>query len=119
MNLKIERKLFKDKSEAIAHANALDLWPIAQILEEEESEELHWHRWDTHIYVVSGWFKSIDPESNRELLLEQGDYMVMPKNKLHAMNCAKGTVVIYATKDPINFSKPVNLPPEELVESNV
>lgn len=115
----VKNKLFSSKEEAIDHANKLQLWPIAQILEEEESEELHWHKWDTHIYVIAGEFMSIDPQSKQEMLLRCGDYMIMPKNKLHAMTSVKNTVVIYATEEPINFSKPVNLRPEELLASDV
>ncbi len=118
MNLVIEKNMFANKSEAINHVNSLGLWPIAQILEEEESEELHWHRWDTHIYVVSGEFTSIDPHTKQKINLRTGDYMVMPKDRLHAMNSAADTVVIYATEKPINFSKPFNLPPEEMVLRN-
>ena len=117
MQLVIKRKLFKDRYQAVQHANELDLWPIAQILAEANTEEIHWHKWDTHIYLISGWFKSIDPDSGECILLEEGDYMVMPKHKLHAMACAPETVVIYATKDPINFSEPVNLDPKELEQT--
>ena len=91
MNLVIEKNMFANKSEAINHVNSLGLWPIAQILEEEESEELHWHRWDTHIYVVSGEFTSIDPHTKQKINLRTGDYMVMPKDRLHAMNSAADT----------------------------
>jgi uncharacterized cupin superfamily protein len=117
MDLVVEKNLFANKSEVISHANSLGLWPIAQILEEEESEEIHWHSWDTHIYMVAGEFTSIDPETKQKINLRPGDYMVMPKDRLHAMNSIADTVVIYATKKPINFSKPVNLPPEEMVRS--
>ena len=110
----LKKNLFNGRQEALQHVNHLHLWPIAQVLE-EESEEIHWHRWDTHIYVISGGFISIDTDLNQEVRLEAGDYMMMPKNKLHAMKAAKGSIVIYATQDPINFAEPVNLHPDDLV----
>ncbi|MCG8673679.1 MAG: cupin domain-containing protein [Pseudomonadales bacterium] len=114
MELTVKKKLFDGKKEAIKHAIELGLWPIAQLLEKEEKEEIHWHKWDTHIYVIAGRFVSIDPDTNNKTVLEKGDYMLMPKRKLHAMNSSKDTIVVYATENPINFSKPVNLSAEEL-----
>jgi len=118
MDLFVKTQLFSSKEEAIDHANGLGLWPISQILEEEENEENHWHEWDTHIYLIAGEFKSIDSETKKEFFLVPGDYMIMPKNRIHAMKSTRNTVVIYATEKPINFSKPVNLAPEALLARN-
>jgi gentisate 1,2-dioxygenase len=113
----VKKQMFSTGKEAISHANELGLWPICQILEAGENEEVHWHNWDTHIYVGSGEFQSIEFGTNLVTLLSQGDYMLMPARKLHSATALKNTIVIYATKEPINFSKPFNLSPSEL--SNV
>lgn len=117
MDIVVRKQLFSTKEEAINHANGLGLWPISQIMEEGVNEEIHWHSWDTHIYVVSGEFQSINPATNQAISLYQGDYMLMPARELHSGISIKNTAIIYATEDPINFSKPFNLSPDEL--SNV
>ena len=114
MDVVVKKQLFSTKEEAINHANKLGLWPISQILEEGVNEEIHWHSWDTHIYIVFGELQSIDPVTNQVISLCRGDYMLMPARMLHSGVSIKNTTVIYATIDPINFSKPFNLSPDEL-----
>jgi len=114
MEVVVKKQLFSTREEAINHVNEAGLWPISQILEEGVNEEIHWHSWDTHIYVVSGEFQSIDPDTNQVISLYHGDYMLMPAKKLHSGVSVENTAVIYATKAPINFSKPFNLSPDEL-----
>ena len=113
MAIRVEKARGLSKEEALLEATTNGLMVVIQNTEEGESEETHWHRWDTHLYLVEGEFRNLDPENPR-LVLEPGDYCVIEKETLHAGVSAKPcTLVVSATPEVLDgvtiFEDPATL----------
>ena len=99
MAIAVEKGRGLSKEEALDEAASKGLIVILQDAEEGDSEETHWHKWDTHLYLIEGEFHNLD-RSNPELVLEPGDFCVVPKNTLHAGLYAKPcTLVVGVTSE--------------------
>lgn len=114
MAIKVEKALGLSKEQALADAASKGLIVAVQEAEAGDSEETHWHKWDTHLYLIDGEFRGLDP-TNPDLVLEPGDYCVVPKQTLHAGQYAKQcTIVIGVTSELLDNvtiqEDPANLP---------
>jgi hypothetical protein len=99
MAIVVEKSLGLSKEEAVLDAVSRGLIVTIQNAEEGDAEQTHWHKWDTHLYLVDGEFRGLDP-TNPELVLEPGDYCVVPKETLHAGRYTKAcTIVIGVTSE--------------------
>lgn len=99
MAIRVEKARGFTKAEALLEAVSNGLVVIVQSTEEGETEPTHWHKWDTHLYLVEGEFRNLDPD-NPDLVLEPGDYCVVEKETLHAGVSAKpSTLVVGVTSE--------------------
>ncbi len=99
MAIKVEKARGLTKEEALLDATAKGLVVLVQNTEKGETENQHWHKWDTHLYLVEGEFRNLDPK-NPDLVLEQGDYCVVEKETLHAGLSSKPcTLVVGVTSE--------------------
>ena len=99
MAIRVEKGRGLSKEEALLDATANGLVVLVQNTEKGETEEQHWHRWDTHLYLVEGEFRNLDPD-NPDLVLKPGDYCVVEKETLHAGLSAKAcTLVVGVTTE--------------------
>ena len=99
MAITVEKARGLTREEALLDAASKGLIVIVQEADEGESEQTHWHKWDTHLYLVDGEFRGLDPD-NPDLVLEPGDYCVVPKETLHAGFYAKPcTLVVGVTSE--------------------
>ena len=99
MTIRVEKARGLGKEQALLDATSNGLVVLVQMTEEGETEEPHWHRWDTHLYLVEGEFRNLDPD-NPDLVLEPGDYCVVEKETVHAGLSAKPcTLVVGVTSE--------------------
>ena len=99
MAITVEKALGLSKEEAILDAASKGLIVLVQNAEEGDSEETHWHKWDTHLYLIDGEFRGLDP-NDPDLVLEPGDHCFVPKETLHAGLYSKPcTLVVGVTSE--------------------
>ena len=99
MAIVVEKGRGLSKDEAILDAASKGLMVLVQNEEAGGSEKTHWHRWDTHLYMIAGEFRGLDP-TNADLVLEAGDYCVVRRRTLHAGQYKKPcTLVIGVTSE--------------------
>ncbi len=99
MAIVVEKARGLSKEAALLDATSKGLLVLVPNAEEGESEQIHWHKWDTHLYLIEGVFRGVDPK-NPELVLEAGDYCIVPKETLHAgLYATPCTLVVGVTSE--------------------
>ena len=78
MTIAVEKAKGFSKAEALIDAASKGLVVIVQEAEAGSAEAPHWHKWDTHLYLIDGEFRNLDP-NNPNLVLEAGDIALFPK----------------------------------------
>ena len=99
MAIRVNKSRGLTKEEAVLEATSNGLVVLVQNTEEGETEQIHWHKWDTHLYLVEGEFRNLDP-NNPDLVLEPGDHCVVEKETLHAgLSTKPSTLVVGITSE--------------------
>ena len=99
MAIRVEKSRGLTKEEALLEATSNALVVLVQNAEADETEQPHWHKWDTHLYLIEGEFRNLDP-NNPDLVLDPGDYCVVEKETLHAGFPSKpSTLVVGLTSE--------------------
>ena len=81
--MRVIKKAFTTKEEALADLSRLDLWPTTYVSERMEELPLHWHDVDNCGYVLEGSSYVLDADGNH-IPLSAGDKLVLPAGAVHA-----------------------------------
>jgi len=93
MGIKVQKGLGLTKLEALADAASKGLWVTVQESDDAIVDTVHWHIWDTHLYLIEGEYRDMDPE-DESVVLEAGDYAIVPARTLHAGRATKKSVFV-------------------------
>ena len=113
MAIKVEKSRGLTKEEALLEATSNGLIALVQNTNEGESEPTHWHKWDTHLYLVEGEFRNLDPD-NPDLVLEPGDFCIVEKETLHAGLSAKPCTLVVAVTSELLSGVTIQEDPAQL-----
>ena len=99
MAIKVEKARGMSEAQAVLEASSNGLMVFVQHTAEGATEPPHWHKWDTHLYLIEGEFRNLDPD-NPDLVLEPGDYCVVEKETIHAgLSALPSTIVLGFTSE--------------------
>ena len=101
------------KEQALTDAASKGLWVTVQETDDSNVETVHWHTWDTHLYLIEGEFKGLDPE-DESLVMEPGDYFVVPARTLHAGRATKKSVFVIGLTSELFDGQTIRRQPGEL-----
>jgi len=74
-------------------------------------DELQWHPYDTHIYVLEGAYVHIESDGG-SAVVSAGDFQFTPARVLHRSVITRDVKVVFGTSAPVDPSKPRHSPDE-------
>ena len=113
MKIHLKKQYCFSKKQALQEILEQNLWPFSQEINAGKEDKVHWHIWDTHIYLLSGEFKLVYPQDYPNLI-RAGDYLFIPARVLHSVKITKLSRRIIGLTTPINLDQNNNLNPEDL-----
>ncbi len=112
--IEVHRKLGLSKEEALV--DAVDKGLLVSIHKDRKSSvetAIHWHKWDTHIYLLEGEFSGLDPDDD-SFVLEPGDYIKVPAKVLHRGTPTKDSIYVIGITSQIAEGVKIDYSPDEL-----
>ena len=113
MGIEIQKGRGLTREQALADAASKGLWVSVQESDDSVVDTVHWHTWDTHLYLIEGEYRDIDPD-DESLVMEPGDYFVVPARTLHAGRATKPSLFIIGVTPEIFAGQKVRRDPAEL-----
>ncbi|MDJ1185243.1 cupin domain-containing protein [Roseofilum casamattae] len=113
MQIDLKRAYCFSKKQALQEILERDLWPFSQEINAGKQDDVHWHLWNTHIYLLSGEFELLYPQ-NYPNPIRAGDYLFIPARALHSVKITKPSKRLIGLTMPINLDEKNNFAPEEL-----
>jgi len=113
MGIEVHKGRGLTKEQALADATSKGLWVTLQESDDTVADTVHWHTWDTHLYLIEGEYREIDPE-NESLVMEAGDYIVVPARTLHAGRATKKSVFVIGLTSELFEGQTIRRDPDEL-----
>ena len=111
MGIEIRKGYCTSRDQAVKEITDLGLHLNEAEAEEGFEDEIHWHPWDTHIYVIEGEYEHREPDGSI-ILVGAGDYHFTPARALHGSFVKKKVKVVFGTNLPVDPNKPRNRPDE-------
>jgi len=102
---------FALESEAMAVIQAAGLYPLMVDVPAETNEN-HWHDFDSIIFILEGEFVMTDSASGETLACGPGSRIDFPRGILHHEDHRGYRALVGFSVDPATFKGPLNMPPE-------
>ncbi|MDH3707473.1 MAG: cupin domain-containing protein [Acidimicrobiia bacterium] len=113
MEFEVHQGQVEGEDEAVAELQRLGMTAVALDFEPEESE-MHWHDFDSRVYVVEGYLR-IELPDGQACDLHAGDMIEADAGVVHREVTRGYRAVIGFAVDPTTLSRPINKPASELV----
>ncbi len=111
MSIEISKGHCTDREQAIKEITDRGLHLYEAEAEEGFEDEIHWHPYDTHIYVIEGEYEHREPDGT-VAMVSAGDYQFTPARALHGALVTKKVKVVFGTNMPTDPGKPRHSPDE-------
>lgn len=106
----IENNYFSDEASALAEIEAAGYFPITLDVPAESNED-HWHDFDSLVYILDGEITITDPKSGEACICSKGAKITAPRGVLHREQTPGHKALIGLSIDPEKLTQPVNKPP--------
>ena len=113
MKITVHEKYFNSTSQAFDEIEIAGKY-AAEMDVPAVSNESHWHRFSTWIYVLEGELFITDTVQDKVLLAGPGSRVDVPERVLHSEKSAGYRIIAGMTVDPASLTGPVDLYPAEL-----
>ena len=111
MGIEIRKGYCTSNEQAVKEITDLGLHLYETEAEEGFEDEIHWHPYDTHIFVIEGEYEHREPDAPAQLV-GAGDYHFTPARALHSSLITKKVKVVFGTSLPVDPNKPRHRPDE-------
>jgi quercetin dioxygenase-like cupin family protein len=108
--MNIEHEHFTDESEALAEIEAAGYFPVTIDFPAESNED-HWHDFDSMVYILSGEVTVTETETGESCTCGQGTRIVASAGILHREQTSGHRALIGLSVSPERLTQPVNKPP--------
>lgn len=106
---------FFDEKSALEEISSAGYFPVTLDFQ-EESSELHWHDFDSLVYVLQGEVQITDESTGEVYLCEPGTKISAPAGIVHREDTKGYKALIGFSIDPTTLSQPINKDPAVLAE---
>jgi len=108
MNIQFDH--FTEEAEALAEIEQAGYFPVALDFPAESNEE-HWHDFDSLVYILEGQIKILDTQTGESCVCGKGTKIIAPRGQLHREETSGHRALIGFAVDPAGLTQPVNKPP--------
>jgi hypothetical protein len=105
----IEYNYFSDDTKPLAEIEAAGYFPLTLDFPAESNED-HWHDFDSLVYILEGEITIIDSTTGETCLCGAGTKIVAPGRVLHREQSAGHKALIGFSIAPETLSQPINKP---------
>ncbi len=98
MGVRVIKRCFQTKNEAIADINAEGFWPVSWADPPGESYAPHSHPSDERLYLIEGSLELVDVAAAETYRLEPGDKLILPAGTVHSASTREGAKYIVAVE---------------------
>jgi len=112
MGFEVRQGAVADEAAALAELEQLGMTAVAVDFEPVDSE-MHWHDFDSRVYVVDGYLR-VELPDGQACDLHAGDMIEADARVLHREVTRGYRAVIGFTVDPTTLSMPIDKPEAEL-----
>ena len=113
MKIKVHENHFNSAAQAFDEIEIAGRY-IAEMDVPAVSNESHWHRFSTWIYILEGELAITDSALDRVLLAGPGSRVDVPERVAHCENSTGYKIIAGMTVDPASLSGNIDLDPAQL-----
>jgi hypothetical protein len=113
MKITVHENHFKSASQAYDEIEVAGKFPMEMDVP-AVSNESHWHRFSTWIYVLEGVLNITDTARGKALKAPAGSRVDVPERVLHSEESRGYKIIAGMTADPASLIGPIDLDPSDL-----